>query len=171
MEWEPVDPATGMAELAGVDRDTITAWSQRSTQLREWAAHNLALVDQPPTAAQLAAAQKATRPAKPEELAWTQLVAQWRTDARGLRLDRAAFNAARAARRAAARTGFDRARILAAAEQIDKAAFTRADLVEILGAQLPVHTERTPAGTARVRRRPVSGAPDRAPGRTSTRRT
>ena len=144
LEWAPVDPSTGMAELAGVDRDTITAWSRRSTQLRDWAAHNLALVDQPFTAAQLATAQKATRPAKPEELAWTQLVEQWRTDARGLHLDRASFDAARAARREAARTPLDRARVLGAAEQIDKAAFTRADLIEILGAQLPVDTERTP---------------------------
>jgi conjugative relaxase-like TrwC/TraI family protein len=144
LEWEPVDPSTGMAELAGVDRATITAWSRRSTQLRQWAANNLTLVDGPLSAAQLAAAQKATRPAKPEELAWAQLVAQWRTDARGLHLNRAAFITARAARRAAGRTGFDTARILAAAERIDKAAFTRADLIEILGAQLPVHTERTP---------------------------
>jgi conjugative relaxase-like TrwC/TraI family protein len=144
LEWAPVDPSTGMAELAGVDRDTITAWSQRSTQLREWAAHNLHVVDGPLTAAQLAAAQKATRPTKPEELAWTQLVAQWRADARGLHLDRAAFDAARAARCTSARTPFDTARILAAAEQIDKAAFTRADLIEIVGAQLPVDTERTP---------------------------
>ena len=45
-EWEPVDPHTGMAELAGVDRDTITAWSRRSTQLRDWATHHLQLVDQ-----------------------------------------------------------------------------------------------------------------------------
>ena len=29
-EWAPVDPSTGMTELAGVDRDTITAWSRRS---------------------------------------------------------------------------------------------------------------------------------------------
>jgi len=144
LEWEPVDPSTGMAELAGVARDTITAWSRRSTQLREWATHNLALVDQPLTAEQLAAAQKATRPTKPEELAWAQLVAQWCTDERGLHLDRAAFDAARAARRATARTPLDSARILAAAEQIDKAAFTRADLIEILGAQLPVDTERMP---------------------------
>jgi AAA domain/TrwC relaxase len=144
LEWADVDPASGMAELAGVDRDTITAWSRRSIQLREWAAHNLTLVDQPLTAAQLAAAQRATRPGKPEELAWTQLVAQWRADARGLHLDRAPFDAARAARRAAARTAFDTARLLGAAEQIDKAAFTRADLIEILGAQLPVDTERTP---------------------------
>jgi conjugative relaxase-like TrwC/TraI family protein len=143
-EWTPVDPSTGMAELAGVDRDTITAWSRRSTQLREWAAHNLNVVDGPLTAAQLATAQKATRPAKPEELAWVQLVAQWRADARGLHLDRASFDAARAARRAAARTPFDRARVLDAAEKIEKAAFTRADLIEIVGAQLPVDSERTP---------------------------
>jgi conjugative relaxase-like TrwC/TraI family protein len=144
LEWADVDPTTGMAELAGVDRDTITAWSRRSTQLRDWAAHNLQLVDRPLTASQLAAAQKATRPAKPEELGWAQLLEQWRTDARGLHLDRAAFDAARAARRTAARTPFDTARIQDAAEQIDKAAFTRADLIEILGAQLPVDTERTP---------------------------
>jgi conjugative relaxase-like TrwC/TraI family protein len=102
LEWEPVDPATGMAELAGVDRDTITAWSRRSTQLRDWAAHNLALVDQPLTAAQAAAAQKATRPTKPEELAWNQLVAQWRADTRGLHLDRAALRSARGAARISA---------------------------------------------------------------------
>jgi conjugative relaxase-like TrwC/TraI family protein len=144
LEWAPVDPCTGMAELAGVNRDTITAWSRRSTALREWAAHKLHVVDGPLTAAQLAAAQKATRPAKPEELAWAQLVEQWRADARGLRLDRAAFDAARAARRTAARTPFSIARILGAAEMIDKAAFTRADLVEIVGAQLPVDTESTP---------------------------
>ena len=144
LEWSPVDSSTGMAELAGVARETITAWSRRSTQLRKWAADNLHVVDGPLSAAQLAAAQKATRPAKPEELAWAQLVEQWRADARGLRLDRAAFDAARAARRAAARTPFDRVRLAAAAENIDKAAFTRADLVEIVGAQLPVDAERTP---------------------------
>jgi conjugative relaxase-like TrwC/TraI family protein len=144
LEWAPVDPSTGMAEMAGVERDTITAWSRRSTALREWAADNLHVVDGPLTAAQLAAAQKATRPAKPEELAWTQLIALWRADARGLHLDRAAFDAARAARRTAARTPFNTARVMGAAEQIDKAAFTRADLIEILGAQLPVGTERTP---------------------------
>ncbi|MGV0717174.1 MobF family relaxase [Mycolicibacterium sp. XJ662] len=144
MEWAPVDPSTGMAELAGVGRHSITAWSQRSTQLREWAAHNLKVTDGPLSAAQLAAAQKATRPSKPEELAWTQLLAQWRADERGLGLDRTSFEQARAARRAAARAPYDRARIAAAAENIEKAAFTRADLVEIVGAQVPVDTERTP---------------------------
>jgi conjugative relaxase-like TrwC/TraI family protein len=144
-EWAPVDPSTGMAELAGVDRDTITAWSRRSSQLREWAAHNLNVVEGGSlSAAQLAAAQKATRPAKPEELAWATLLEQWRVDERGLHLDRGAFDAARAARRAAARTPFDRARLADAAEKVEKAAFTRADLVEIVGAQLPVDTERAP---------------------------
>ena len=65
-EWETVDPSTGMAEIAGVRADSIRAWSQRSSQLREWAADNLAVVDGPLSAAQLAAAQKATRPPSPK---------------------------------------------------------------------------------------------------------
>jgi hypothetical protein len=36
------------------------------------------------------------------------------------------------------------ARVADAAQKVEKAAFTRADLVEIVGAQLPVDTERTP---------------------------
>jgi hypothetical protein len=61
-----------------------------------------------------------------------------------VRLDRASFDAARAARRASARAPCDRARLAAAAERIDKAAFTRADLIEIIGAQLPVDCEGSP---------------------------
>lgn len=64
-EFNPVDPHTGMAEIAGVDSDCIKAWSQRSTRLREWARNNLVVVNGAPTAAQLAAAQKATRPPSP----------------------------------------------------------------------------------------------------------
>lgn len=143
-EWEPVDPHTGMAELAGVDRASMTAWSRRSSQLRDWAARHLTVIDGPLSAAQLAAAQKATRPTKPEELAWPELLQQWRADARGVGLDRASFERARAARRAAARIPFDRARLADAAERIDMAAFTRADLVEIIGAQLPVDGDQSP---------------------------
>ena len=62
----------------------------------------------------------------------------------GLRLDDAARQQARRARRQASRQPFNRRRLAAAAEQIDKAAFTRADLVEIVGAQLPVDTEQSP---------------------------
>jgi conjugative relaxase-like TrwC/TraI family protein len=143
-EWAPVDPSTGMAEIAGVTRESITAWSRRSSQLREWAAHHLDSVEGPLSAAQLATAQKATRPAKPEELGWSQLQAQWRTDARSLGLDRAAHYAARAGRRADTRTPYNHARLADAAGQIEKAAFTRADLVEIIGAQLPVDGEESP---------------------------
>ncbi|MCV7229442.1 MobF family relaxase [Mycolicibacterium komossense] len=144
-EWEQVDPGTGMAELAGMSRETITAWSRRSSQLREWAAGHLEQgEDGTWSAAQLGTAQKATRPSKPEELAWSTLVAQWRADPRGMDIDRAQFLAARAARRAHARSAFDRARVLAAAETIDKAVFTRADLIEVLGAQVPVDSELSP---------------------------
>ena len=137
-EWQRVDEHSGMAEIAGVTPASIKAWSQRSTRLREWAKDNLVVVDGEPTAAQLATAQKATRPSKPEQLAWEELKATWRADARGLDLDRDAHFAARAERRAHARSPLDRARIAHMAAHIDKAAFTRADMVEIVGAQLPV---------------------------------
>ncbi|GLV12101.1 MULTISPECIES: MobF family relaxase [Mycobacterium] len=148
LEWASVDPQTGMAELAGITAASISAWSQRSSALREWAANNLVVVDGAKmSAAQLAAAQKATRPAKPEQLAWAQLAAMWRADARGLRFDREAFQEARKlrrAQRAAAKAPLNRRRLLTAAEAMDKAAFTRADLVELIGAQLPVDTEHGP---------------------------
>ncbi|BCI84753.1 TraA/ATP-dependent exoDNAse/relaxase (plasmid) [Mycolicibacterium sp. TY66] len=139
LEWERVDPHTGMAEIAGITRKCIKAWSRRSTRLREWARDNLVLVDGTPTAQQLAAAQKATRPRKPEALPWAELKAQWRDDERGLELDRAAHHEAGRARRAA--QPLTRAQLLAAAAHIDKAAFTRADMVELIGAQTPVDAQ------------------------------
>ena len=48
LEWNPVDEYTGMAEIAGVDKECLKAWSQRSTRLREWANHNLTVVDGKP---------------------------------------------------------------------------------------------------------------------------
>ncbi|WP_179467402.1 MobF family relaxase [Mycolicibacterium vinylchloridicum] len=144
-EWVPVDPSKGVAEVAGIDPISITAWSQRSSQLREWAAGNLAVNEGgEPTASQLAAAQKATRPSKPEQLAWGELRAGWRTDERGLGIDAAAHRSARRDRLAASGPRFDRHRIAHAAATIEKAAFTRADLVEVIGAQLPVDTARAP---------------------------
>jgi len=143
-EWRPVDEHSGMAEISGVDKESIKAWSRRSTRLREWAKNNLVVVDGEPTPAQKAAAQKATRPAKPESLAWEALKEAWRGDIRGLRLDRDAHYAARAARRAEARTAADRVRIARMAAAIDKAAFTRADMVEMVGAQLPIDVPGDP---------------------------
>lgn len=147
-EFAPIDAHTGMADIAGVTQESIRAWSRRSTRLREGARDNLVLVDGQPSAAQLAAAQKATRPAKPESLAWAQLREQWRADARSLQLDRDAHYRARTERRAhsahrggAAQVG---AHTAAAAAHIDKAAFTRADLVELLAAQLPIDAPGEP---------------------------
>jgi conjugative relaxase-like TrwC/TraI family protein len=143
LEFNPVDEHAGMAEIAGVDKDCLKAWSRRSTRLREWAANNLVVVDGELTAAQTAAAQKATRPTKPDSVAWGALTEQWRADKRGLVLDRAAHFAARDARRAAPRT-LDRGRVAELMAHIDKAAFTRADMVELLGAQLPVDLRGDP---------------------------
>ncbi len=143
VEWNAVDPQTGMAEIAGITRECVTAWSRRSSRLREWACNNLVLVGGQPSAQQLAAAQKATRPAKPESMSWAALKEQWRADARGLHLDRAAHLAARTARRAAARVRL-RAPLVRTVAQIDKAAFTRADLVELVGALLPTDAPGEP---------------------------
>ena len=143
-EFNPVDPHTGMSEITGVDPRSIKAWSRRSTRLRAWARNNLVVINGEPTAAQLAAAQKATRPAKPESLAWVDLKQLWRADARGLRLDRDAHYAARAERRTQQRGAPDRARIAEMAAHIDKPTFTRADMVELIGAQLPIDAPGDP---------------------------
>lgn len=144
LEWSAIGEMSGMAEIAGVTPECIKAWSRRSTRLREWAANNLVLVDGELSAAQLQAAQKATRPAKPEGLGWEELRAQWRADARGLGLDRGAHESARRMRAGAPRILLDRARLARMCAHIDKAAFTRADLVELVGALLPVDAPGDP---------------------------
>lgn len=175
LEWGPVDPATGMAEIAGIDPKNLAAWSTRSTQLREWAAANLTVVDtvRGITQAQLAAAQKATRPKKPEHVSWLELRAGWRADERGLRVSRAAQRDARAAREQAARTAaarvtrtgvaVDRRAVAAMAARGDKAALTRADLVEVIGAQLPLIVDDTAGADsgAAVPRQLIEAAVDR----------
>ncbi|MGU3649850.1 MobF family relaxase [Mycolicibacterium sp. A43C] len=143
-EWAPVGEFSGMAEIAGITPDCIKGWSRRSTRLREWAANNLELVDGEPSAAQLQTAQKATRPAKPEGLGWEQLRGFWRGDVRGLTRDRAAHAVAREARVNAPRVLLDRGRLARMVAGIDKAAFTRADLVELVGALLPVDAPGDP---------------------------
>jgi conjugative relaxase-like TrwC/TraI family protein len=143
-EWAAIDAHAGMAEIAGVTQKCLKAWSQRSTRLREWAHNNLVVVDGEPSAQQLAAAQKATRPAKPESKAWAALKEDWRADARGLQLDRAAHTEAQRARRGAPRILLDRARLARMVAGIDKPAFTRADLVELVGALLPVDAPGDP---------------------------
>ena len=148
-EWGKTDPHTGMAELAGAAPAMLRAWSQRSTALREWAADNLVLADDKASAAQLAAAQKATRPRKPEGMAWAELRRLWHEDPRGFSLDPAAEQAAKRQRLdELQRLGLDARRharsAAAMAAGIDKPAFTRADLVELVGAQLPVDTPDDP---------------------------
>ena len=124
------------------------AWSQRSTQLRQWADHNLVIDEEVGvTAAQLAAAQKATRPAKPEHLSWAELRYWWATDERGFAVDETAQVQARRERKSAGVNVLTVARHAAA--EIDKPAFTRADLVEAVGARLPVAIDGAP-GTPRT---------------------
>ena len=43
-EWVEVGQRTGMAEIAGVAKRCLKAWSRRSTRLREWARNNLVVI-------------------------------------------------------------------------------------------------------------------------------
>ena len=140
-EWEHVGEHTGMAELAGVTKADIKAWSRRSTRLRQWAAGNLRVVEDSLTARQLAAAQRATRPDKPESLSWAALKQMWRDDARGFVLDGGAWARAREQRKKLEKTylGVDWRRLTEAAASIPKAGFTRADMVELMAAQWPTN--------------------------------
>jgi conjugative relaxase-like TrwC/TraI family protein len=135
LEFGPVDPHTGMADIAGVERATIDAWSKRHSELRAWATEHLTLDEgSQPSAAQLSAAQKATRPIKPEHLSWAQLQQLWATDERGFHIDAAAQQKARQQGQAP----FDLSQLARdAATDIDHAACTRADLIETIGARLP----------------------------------
>ncbi|MFL6082894.1 MAG: hypothetical protein ACJ74F_06730 [Mycobacterium sp.] len=72
------------------------------------------------------------------------LAPQWRGDDRGLAIDGAAWRQAPQARAEAALTPLNREWLVTAAQRIEKAAFTRADLIEVVGAQLPVDTEHSP---------------------------
>jgi conjugative relaxase-like TrwC/TraI family protein len=137
IEWGEVDPRTGMADIAGANRGDMTSWSQRATQLREWASGHLRVEYDELSAGQLATAQKATRPRKPEGVAWASLRVAWAADDRTFRISRPAQQAAREARREA---GVDYADVVrrAVAHGLKQAAFTRADLVEAIGARLPI---------------------------------
>lgn len=137
-EWEHVGEHSGMAELAGVTKETIKAYSRRKTRLLQWANANLRVLEDTPTARQLAAAQRATRPDKPESLSWEALKEMWRADPRGFELDRDAWLRAKAEREKQTRRGFDRRTLAEMAAKIPKAGFTRADMVELMAAHWPV---------------------------------
>lgn len=143
LEWDTVDGHSGMAEIAGVDPAVLAAASQRSTQLHQWATQHLA-VGESVTAAQLASAQKATRPRKPEHRPWAELRQEWAGRFGEVVIDPAAQSVAAEARVAAA--GVRAGQVVAAAVAgIARSAFTRADLIEALGARLPVMVEAAPA--------------------------
>ena len=129
-EWTKTDPHTGMAELAAVRRAPSNGGRNAPPSCVQWAADNLVLADGEASAAQLAAAQKPTRPRKqPEGTAWAQLRRLWRDDPRKFSLDPTAKRSRTTAptRTGPAWCGIPRrdARTAAAmADRIDKPAFT-----------------------------------------------
>jgi len=145
LEMGKIDPSTGLGDIAGIPRDLIDAASQRSTQLREWAHEHLVVTDDDSlTAGQLSAAQKATRPSKPEHKPWAELRQEWADRFGALEIDQAAQLKARRERESVTADLIQIAR--QAAADIDKPAFTRADLVEAIGARLPAVVEGAPFG-------------------------
>ena len=172
-EWNPVDEHTGMAEIAGVDQGQhqgvvaalhpAAGMGRRQPGRRRRRAHRRATGGRaeghPPRQARVAGvggaqgavARRCARPAR-----WTAT----RTSRR------APSGAAHTAR------ALDRARIAEMAAHIDKAAFTRADMVELVGAQLPVDAPGDPrALIERDRRRRSACASARRARRTSARAT
>ena len=141
----PSDAFTGMAEIAGVTKNCLKAWSQRSTRLREWARNNLVVVDGEPTRA-AAGGRAESHPAGQAGIAsrgpnskpsGALMRAVWTWTAQ-----RILRRAPRGARRRALL--LDRARLARMVAHIDKPAFTRADLVELVGALLPVDAPGDP---------------------------
>jgi conjugative relaxase-like TrwC/TraI family protein len=143
LEMGDIDPHSGFGDIAGVPKELITAASRRSTQLREWAQDNLAVTDDAgPSAAQLSAAQKATRPAKPEHQPWAELRGEWADRFGALEVDHTAQVRARRERESQSANVLSIAR--EAAADIDKPAFTRADLIEAVGARMPAVVDGSP---------------------------
>jgi conjugative relaxase-like TrwC/TraI family protein len=143
LEAGDIDPYSGLGDIAGVPRELITAASQRSTQLHEWADDHLIVPNGATLSpAQLSAAQKATRPAKPEHKPWAELRPEWLARFGALEVDQAAQLAARRQREAQSTNVLTIAR--EAAADIDKPAFTRADLIEAVGARMPTVVEGSP---------------------------
>lgn len=84
VEWELVDPETGMADVRGVDRAQIESWSQRHSEINAWVDEHLTETG----AAGSATAQKATREKKDlAGISTEQLRAEWRSDERARGLD------------------------------------------------------------------------------------
>jgi conjugative relaxase-like TrwC/TraI family protein len=82
VSWQQVDPQTGIADLAGVNRATIEAWSTRSSEITSWLADRGLS-----SAAANANGQKATRDPKNLGLSDEQLREQWRDRAQREGLD------------------------------------------------------------------------------------
>jgi len=86
LSWRPIDPNSGVADLTGLSREQIEAWSTRTSEIDTWMAdHGLT------GAAADAAAQKQTRDAKDTSRSDVQLRAEWMTRAANEGIDVAAI--------------------------------------------------------------------------------
>ena len=137
VEWQRVDPATGLSELANVAREDVEAWSQRHTQIDAW----LAEQGIEGSAAAQQAAQKATRVSKSTGKTTTELRAQWMDDerARGLSLHDVYRPHVDAGEReqVAQRDAEPVPRTVLEELAARRSTWTRADAVEVIAALMP----------------------------------
>ena len=145
----PIDPHTlGMAEVAGVAGETIRAWSQRSTQLRQWASAIWS------STRRLASLRRSWRPRRKPLVRPSPSTCPGRSDGIGGLPTNAASRSMKPPKSRPGDSGNPLASTRStvarhAAAEIDKPAFTRADLVEAVGARLPVAIDGAP-GTPRT---------------------
>lgn len=131
--WGEVNPDTGMAELANIDRATVEAWSQRHTQIEAWLdGHELGA-----GAAASAVAQKTTRESKGEMSTTSELRAMWKEDARAQGINISALSQF-PDREVEVRTAEPSTAEVLAAVGEHRSTWTRADLVEATAARMPV---------------------------------
>jgi conjugative relaxase-like TrwC/TraI family protein len=150
IEWDEVDPHTGIAEIKGFSRAVITEWSRRQTALMEWAQENLGEYSRRMADAEhsdaadqekrgwakgerewLDTAQRATRQKKLESLHYDELRERWQQDPRAASLSVEDFLGVVAA--AAAKEGPGERPTAAQVFELlgtVKNAWTRADVVE-----------------------------------------
>lgn len=140
VQWGAVDPATGMADVAGFSREAIEAWSQRHSEIEDWMAEHL----ETEGAAGSAVAQKDTRERKDVAgISTAELRAEWRAD------ERVSLLPVSWGVEGVASEPITVDRVLAEVAKT-KSTWTRADLVEVLTAMMPWEQEFHPEAVERA---------------------
>lgn len=132
VSWQQVDPHSGVADLRGLDRATVEAWSSRTSEIQAWMdARGLA------GAAADAAAQKETREAKDTSHTDDQLRAMWADRARSEGIDVASIGRGPGDQEQGQGWALPTSRQVLAEASRERSTFTRSHVVAAAAALLP----------------------------------